>query len=279
MTFDEVLEKYLEYARNRHKKQGFIIIEQNFNNYILPYFNGRDISTLTKLDVLNWQSVILTKNYSNKFNALLYSNFNCFIKYCMLCDYLQENIVQQVGSFPKKIEDKEHHVYNIWQFRWFRFHLDNFVIKQYFNFMYFYGTRPSEAMALKFNDVDGLKVHIRHNLQRKGKRELDTPKNKSSIRIIKISLLMRFRIYLLSKYYGYYNYDYFVFGGSKPLAPTTIDRHKKNACINANIYPLTQHEFRHSYATRMISKGKPINKVSKSMGHTTPTITLDVYTH
>ena len=80
MTFDEVLENYLKYARTRHKKQGFIIIYQNLNNYILPYFYGRNISTLTKQDILNWQSLIFIKNYSNKFNALLYSNFNCFIK-------------------------------------------------------------------------------------------------------------------------------------------------------------------------------------------------------
>ena len=71
--------------------------------------------------------------------------------------------------------------------------------------------------------------------------------------------------------------DYFIFGGPKPLAPTTIDRYKKNACNKARIRPITQHEFRHSYATRMINKGKPINKVSKSMGHSSISMTLDVY--
>lgn len=70
-----------------------------------------------------------------------------------------------------------------------------------------------------------------------------------------------------------------MFGDLKPLAPTTIDRHKKNACNKAKMLPITQHEFRHSYATRMISKGKSINKVSKSMGHNSISMTLDVYTH
>ena len=145
--------------------------------------------------------------------------------------------------------------------------------------MFFYGTRPSEAMALRFCDITGFKVHIVHNLQRKGKRELDTPKNRSSIRTIKISLLMKFRILLLKMYYGNCNFDYYIFGGSKPLAPTTIDRYKKNACNKANLFLITQHEFRHSYATRMISKRKPINKVSKSMGHSSISMTLDIYTH
>lgn len=279
MTFSEVYNNYLDYARNRHKKQGFITITQNFNNHILPYFYDKDIRELNKLDIMNWEDTILSKNFSNKYNAMLYSNFKVFIDYCILCDYLQDNIISQVGHFTKKIEYKEHKVYNIWQYRWFRLHLKNYVIKQYFNFMYFYGTRPSEAMALRFSDLDGFKVHIRHNLQRKGKRELDTPKNQSSIRTIKISLLMKLRICLLKKYYGNCNYDYFIFGGKKPLAPTTIDRHKKNACISANLFTITQHEFRHSYATRMITKRKPINKISKSMGHSSISMTLDIYTH
>ena len=119
MTFDEVLKEYLEYARNRHKKQGFIIIKQNLNNYILPFFKDRFIISLTKQDIMRWQNAIISNNYSNKFNALLYSNFNCFIKYCMLCDYLKENIVLQVGPYHKRIENKKKHVYKICQFSLF----------------------------------------------------------------------------------------------------------------------------------------------------------------
>ena len=279
MNFEEVYKEYLIYATNRHKKQGLDTIIKNFNIHILPYFKGRDIKTLTKVDIINWQTYILTKNFSNNFNRNLYYEFSAFMRYCVNFSYLQENLVLLVGKFKKKYEFKEHHVYNIWQFRWFRLHLDNFVIKQYFNFMFFYGPRPSEAIALRFSDLKGFKIHIRHSLQRKGNRELDTPKNQSSIRIIKISLLMYLRICILKYFYDNCSNDYFILGGSKPLAPTTIDRYKKNACNKARIRPITQHEFRHSYATRMINKGKPINKVSKNMGHSSISMTLDVYTH
>ncbi|MBQ9072013.1 MAG: site-specific integrase [Bacilli bacterium] len=283
MSFEKAYEEYLKYASNQHKKQGFDTITKNFKLHILPYFNNKDITKLSKLDIIKWQNEILELNFSNNFNRNLYYEFSAFFRYCINCDYLSENIILQVPKFKKKIEIKEHQVYNIWQFRWFRFHLKNFVIKQYFNFMFFNGPRPSEAMALKFTELDGFKIHIRHSLQRKGKRELDTPKNQSSVRIIKISLLMRIRIWLLKRYYlkkyGNFSNDYFIFGGTKPLAPTTIDRYKKNACIKANLKPITQHEFRHSYATRMIHKKIPIDVVSKSMGHSTISMTVDVYLH
>ncbi|MBQ7136520.1 MAG: tyrosine-type recombinase/integrase [Bacilli bacterium] len=68
-----------------------------------------------------------------------------------------------------------------------------------------------------------------------------------------------------------------MFGGIKPLAPTTIDRYKKIAYTKANLPNITQHEFRHSYATRNIYKKVPIDIVSRSMGHSKVSTTLDVY--
>ena len=73
--------------------------------------------------------------------------------------------------------------------------------------------------------------------------------------------------------------DYFIFGGLKPLAPTTIDRYKKNAYEKAKLPSITQHEFRHSYATRKIHKKVPIDFVSRSMGHSKVSTTLDIYLH
>lgn len=283
MKFEEVYEDFKLYASKRHKKQGFDTISRNFEKHILLYFKSSDIQNITKLDIINWQNEILTKNYSNSFNSILYYCFKSFLKYCANCSYIQENIVSSIEPFKKKIEYKEHNVYTLNEFRKFRSKLDNYVIKQYFNFMYFYGTRPSEAMALRLSDCKGKYIKINHSIHRRGNRELDTPKNQSSIRTIKINLLMRFRIWTLKccylKLYGDCNCDYFIFGGIKPLSSTTIDRYKKKACERANIYEITQHEFRHSYATRMIHKKVPIDYVSCSMGHSRVSTTIDIYLH
>lgn len=283
-TFISAFEEYKVYAATRHKTQGYETHIRNIKLHILPYFKDiKDLNKLSKKDIIQWQNEISKKNFSNSFNSNLFYSFSSFVQYCMLCDYMHENVVLSVGNFVKKIEKKEHHVYNIIEFRKFRRHLDSFIEKQFFTFMYFCGTRPSEAMALRFCDIKGRYVFVEHSIQRRGKRKLDTTKNFSSMRTIRISITMTFRIYLLKRFYiknqSNFNDEYFVFGGKKPLSTSTIDRHKKIACNKAHLHEITQHEFRHSYATRMIHKGVPIDYVSRSMGHSRVSMTCDVYLH
>lgn len=274
----------MEYSTRKHKEQGYATHIRNLKRHIFPYFKDvTDVNKISKKDIINWQNKILDKNFSNAFNSNLYYTFSSLMKFFITLDYATENVVLSVGNFTKKIEKKNHKVYNIFQFRRYRRNLTDFIDKQFFNFMFFCGTRPSEAMALRFCDISGRYVTINHSLQRRGKRKLDTPKNISSIRTIKISLLMRFRIFLLKRYYikkyNEFNNEYFVFGGKKPLSTSTLDRHKTKACEKAKIYEITQHEFRHSYATRLVHKGVPIDYVSRSMGHSKVSMTCDTYLH
>ncbi len=282
MKFEDAYEEYKIYARNRHKKQGFYTLTKDFKNHILPYFKGRIVSSLTTADIINWQTEILNKHFSYNFDRNLYYTFSAFIEFCVNYSYLEFNIVLKVGNFKRTISTREYKYYNSRQFRIFYRYLDDYVLKQYFYFIFHFGTRPGEAMALKFSDVYGGYLYIHNNIQRRGNRELDTPKNQSSVRYINLSFLMRWKLFCLKCYYEKkYGrvYDYFLFGGMKPLAPTTIDRKKKIACEKAGLFEITQHQFRHSYATNKIHKGVPIDVVSKDLGHSTVSMTVDVYLH
>jgi len=78
-----------------------------------------------------------------------------------------------------------------------------------------------------------------------GNREINTPKTRSSVRKIKIDKVLKNDLLSLKKYYekvyNKSNLDYFVFGGIKPLSPTTINRYKIKACEKVNIRPITLH--------------------------------------
>lgn len=283
MNFAAAYEEFRIYAKSRHKNQGFNTIVRNFKLHILPYFKDKSINELTKHDILAWQEEIYSKNYSNSFNNSLYCDFSSFIQFCILKDYTNFNIVREVGNFKKKIEVKNYDVYNIWEFRKFRRNLTNKIHKLYYSVLFFCGLRPGEALGLHFSDFKGRSLHITHNLERRGKRVLGTPKNATSVRYVKVNLILYIQLMFLRKYYikkyGDSSYDYFVFGGKTPLSTTTLDRYKLKACEKARIRVITQHQFRHSYASRMLHCGVPIDYISYSMGHSRVSTTLDVYVH
>ena len=282
MGFKEASELFKKYAEKRHKKQGFYNLWKEFNNKVYPYFCDFDITDITKKDILNWQNDILNSNYSNSYNARIYYVFNSFFTFC--CSYLDvpENVVSAVGSFPNKIEEKKTDFYTLKEFNQFIKCFDDDVYKQYFNFLFFTGVRPGEAMALKFSDLNNGYITISKNLRRHGDRGIDTPKNSSSIRTIQIDKKLNNDLLKLQSFYRKkFNEerDYFIFGGLNPLAPTSIDRYKKKACEKAHLRPITQHQFRHSHATLLLQENIVINEVSRRLGHSQVSTTLNIYTH
>lgn len=283
MLFIDAYEEWKEYSRNRYKKQGFYNLVYDFNYRVYPYFKDFDIFDISKKDILRWQDTILSFNYSNNYNKRLNYVFNSFLDYCVMYYDLPCNLLRQVGSFKLKHEKKKEDYYTYKEFNQFIKGVHNDVYRLFFTFMFYTGARPSEAMALKFSNIKNNYVYFEYNLQRKGKRELDTLKTTSLenfvvlCRRLKKELLKLEKSYILK--YGNANYDYFVFGGLKPLAPTSIDRYKLKVCKEQNIRPITQHQFRHSYATNLISQGIPLNVVSRMLRHSDVVTTTKYYIH
>jgi integrase len=64
-----------------------------------------------------------------------------------------------------------------------------------------------------------------------------------------------------------------------PFRETTIQVNKNKACKLARIKQIRIHDFRHSCASLLINKGASIALVSKYLGHSNISITLNTYTH
>lgn len=279
MSFEQAYEKYLIYAKKRHKKESFNNLHSAFEARINPYFKSYNLYDLTEDTILNWQNNIYELQFSNNYNRIIYFTFCAFLDYCVEFLNFPHNYLKDIGQFKERYEEKRTDFYTLKEFKIFIKYVDNVIYKRFFELMFFCGTRPGEAMALQFKDLQDDYIIINKTITSHNGREFDYPKTKSSIRKIKIDKVLRKDLLALKDMYADCNSDYFIFGGSKPLAPTSINRHKKKACERANIRPITLHQFRHSHATLLVNNGILINEVSRRLGHSNISTTLNVYTH
>lgn len=279
MSFEEAYEEYLIYVSNRHKKQWFNVLQYNFNKNILSYFNSYNLESITLKHLNDWKCYIESQNFCNNYNKNLYFMLKGFLEYCIQRDYISSSVLYDFTPIALKIEYKKTDFYTLKEFKRFIKGFDNIVYKTFFEFMFYTGCRPGETMALKFSDIKDNYITINKTIDEHGKREIGTPKTLSSNRVIYISNSLKRDLNRLFNTYNGATFDYFIFGGSKPLAPTTINRYKIRACNKMNIRPIKLHQFRHSHATYLLNKRIDIHVISKRLGHSKVSTTLDVYTH
>lgn len=127
----------------------------------------------------------------------------------------------------------------------------------FFILIYATGLRLSEALHLKFEDIDRKRLQIR---VRRGKG------HKDRYVIFPPSLLP-----VLEKYFNYYHPHIFLFNGrirgqhwSLRAAQEAIISARRNAKIHQSV---TAHTLRHCYATHHLENGTDLMSLQRQMGH------------
>jgi integrase len=67
--------------------------------------------------------------------------------------------------------------------------------------------------------------------------------------------------------------------GSRPLSPDVLTSAVARLCKDLGLASSRLHDIRHFVATAMIAQGLNVRQVADALGHSRPSITLDVYSH
>lgn len=285
LTFYELYNKYISFNSNRLKERNLNIIENRVNNHIMPYFKNKKINQITTNDIIKWQELL--NKYSLGYRQSLHITFSAIINFGMKHYNINKNPLSLVGNFKDNGElKKEMNFFTKEEFDNFIKEEDNIVYNTFFNLLYYTGLRLGEALALNWNDYRNKSIFVKKTLSNKIKDKqysITTPKTKSSIRSVLltnniISMLDNLKLYY--KKFDRFNDNWFIFGGVRPLAETSIRRRKINACKKTESKKeIRIHDFRHSHASLLINLGADILYISKRLGHSNITETLNTYSH
>ena len=79
--------------------------------------------------------------------------------------------------------------------------------------------------------------------------------------------------------YKSYRETWFVFGDKNPISTHKMTDWKNRYCKKAGLKQIRLHDFRHSCVSALINAKSPVPTISAFVGHSTPTETLDTYSH
>ena len=82
----------------------------------------------------------------------------------------------------------------------------------------------------------------------------------------------------MKKTYGFKE-KWYVLGYEEPLSKWTLRVRKNENCKKAEVKQIRLHDFRHSCASLLISKGANITLVARYLGHAKIDETLNTYSH
>lgn len=285
-TINEIFEEWYQKHLKEVKKQSAI---KDYNlykhldvikNIRVNDFNNNDYEILLKsLDHKN-----LSVIYKNKILGIL----KLLIKYSKKYYNTSDNMLNFIENYKQINEIKKEMDFFTYE-EYLKF---DSVIKEhewhtFFEILYFLGLRQGECQALTWNDIDFSKkeLNIKKTLTSKIKGEnytISTPKTKNSIRVLPLPKNVLNDLKTIKnnviKYNDYSN-KWFVFGNTIPFKENNIQNHKNKYCDLAGLKRIRIHDFRHSCASFLINKGASITLVSRYLGHSKVSVTLDIYSH
>jgi len=155
----------------------------------------------------------------------------------------------------------------------------------------FTGMRRSELLGLKWGDVELQQIHVCRSLHhlKTGAYVFTPPKSEKSKRTIALSpssvlVLAEHKERqqairaMLGETLGKDDLVFSTPQGS-PLRPNTVTRAWTMLAAKAGVRPIRLHDARHTHASLMLKQGIHPKIVQERLGHSTISMTLDIYSH
>nr|WP_260440135.1 site-specific integrase [Cohnella lubricantis] len=304
---DETVEKYFDswlevYKKPNVKPITYTLQERNARLNIIPRWGKYRLKDLSRTEYQKWINE-LREHYSEGTVRRIHSIFNSAINDAIHeFQILRENPIKRI-KVPKQVDKSETvKCFTVDQLNKF---LQALLVPQknakyqhsrqyhaFFTLIARTGLRIGEALALRWDDLDGNMLTINKTLvyPLNSQPYISTPKTKTSGRTIKldehtVKVLKKHKLNQKEVILRYENYQASKTGlmfhqhDGRWLRTNVVREYFKEVCKREGLPVLSPHALRHTHAVHLLEAGANIKYVSERLGHTSVKITADTYLH
>lgn len=289
------IDKWMEQKRQEIRLNTWESYQFYFEKHIRPYFAPKKL-TLSKLNPQHLQDYYNLKlqegqavNTLKKHHAVIHGALQEAVKKRLLAF----NPADQV-TFPRQNRQDRFHgtAYTAEQARQLLEAFKGDVLEPAVILGLCYGLRKSEALGLRWSDIDfeAGTLTVQNTVTRmKTLIEHEQTKSAASKRVL---YLMPDTVTYLKQLHqqqesnhqflgkGYTLSDHIcVWPDGRPVSPDYVSQHFKRVLVKNNLQIIRFHDLRHTAGSLLMNNGASVKQVQEFLGHEKASTTLDIYTH
>ncbi len=285
LSLQEYLQDWFRVKKTTIKPKTAYDYERNINKYLIPKLGNIKLKDLTTYQVTRFYTKLIDNEIGTRTVHYAHS-----ILRSALQDAVRSGIIGRnpcIGAMLPRRSQKEMQVLTETQVTQFLIVAEVSRYKALYQLAITTGMRYSELIGLKWTDIDWEKgtVKIQRQLQYIPKKgyKFTEPKTRSGTRTIMIG---ETTLKILNEHHKKYASQdksgenlIFINGIGTMIYFKRFYKDFKRVLRNANLPEIRFHDLRHTAATLMISNGIPVLIVSKILGHSQPSVTMNIYAH
>ena len=279
--FSEVAKDWLGFKKLNVRASTWACLEGHTRNHF-EELNGLKVSLITTAIVEKWITRRQEKNMNIVTLRKLLVTLNQIMSYSVRHKYLDHNPVRDAER-PRGqglIEEKKIKVLTPDEIKAFLDAVTNQKYHALFRLAIMSGARQGELLGLKWSDIDWEASQIR--IERTFNNQAwYVAKTKASKRRIDLGpeMMAELKRWKLACMPSSLNLVFPNESGQPMNHNNMVSRHFNPALRKAGIDRIRFHDARHTYASLLIEQGENIKYIQSQLGHSTPTVTLNVYAH
>ncbi len=280
-TVDEYMKISFELQKSNRKKFTIMDYISKYNKHLQPVFGKKLLNTIKGTDITEWQNSMLEKGYAIETIKSVRGILSTIFEDAVRAELIEKNPVKYASIMSKRKQVKkatnEIMPFSISEIKSLIQSTRTEQMKIFYMLLFTTGLRGGEAIGLEWSKVDFEKMEIEISSQI-GRGVVGSPKW-DSFRTVPITEALLPYLQKQFEMTGNENSYVFLNTHSKPFWDISKIREGewKKDLERAGIKYRKIHQTRHTFCSTHISAGEDINLISKIAGHSSPRMTLEVY--